>query len=305
MPLVKSDIAQLLLPGVRAIFTEAYDKAPTPMYEQIATVIPSTLDTEQYGWLGSVPKMREFVDERQIKALNDFDFSIKNKTWEATIGIERAAIEDDQTGSLRLKAQALGREARRHPDELVASILTGAYATHECFDGQKLVSASHTSGNSGNQSNYTTGALSATTLSAGITAMMSFVDDQGKPFGVNPDTLVVGPKIQWTARELLNSTYFPEEGTTTTKLADNVLKGTLTLIVNPYLTGTYDDYWFIIDSTSPVRPIIFQNRIEPELTAMEADSQDGFMRDMFAYGVRARYNAGPGFWPAIYGGIVA
>ena len=52
MPLVKSDIAQLLLPGVRAIFTEAYDKAPMPIYEQIATVIPSTLDTEQYGWLG-------------------------------------------------------------------------------------------------------------------------------------------------------------------------------------------------------------------------------------------------------------
>lgn len=313
MPLVKSDIPYMLLPGVRAIFGEAYDKAPVPIYEQIATVIESGSDTEQYGWVGSVPKVREFVDERQIKALAPMDFSIKNKTWESTIGIDRAAIEDDKTGSLRLKTVALAREARRHPDELVATILQTAYTAQTCFDGQNLVSASHSTGNSGTQSNYTSSALSGTTLQAGIIAMMNFVDSEAKPLGINPDTLVVGPKLMFTARELLESTIIVSKvgdgtagsGATAPAPYKNTLEGMLKLLISPYLTGTYDDYWFVIDSTSPVRPIIFQNRIPVEVTAMENQSESGFMRDTYAYGVRARYNAGPGFWPAIYGGIVS
>jgi phage major head subunit gpT-like protein len=315
MPLTKGDIAYLLLPGVRTAFGQAYDNAPTPDYEKIATVIPSTLDTEKYGWLGSLPKMREWTDERQIKGLGEFEFSIKNKLWESSIGVERTAIEDDQYGQIRIRAEGLGREARRHPDELVFQCLMNAYDAQitgvpvaTCFDGQPLASASHTAPAGGSaQSNYTTSALSATSLKVAMTAIASYQDDQGKPFGMLPDTLVVSPTLQWTAKELLQSTINVTKvgdgtaggGSTTTSNYTNVLQGALNLIVTPYLIPK-PYYWFVIASGSIVRPIIFQNRLAPEVTALENQSETAFMRDMYLYGVRARYNAGAGFWPAIH-----
>ena len=53
---------------------------------------------------------------------------------------------------------------------------------------------------------------------------------------ISPDLLVVPPDLQWEAQELLKSSYYPEEGETTTKLATNVLKGVVDLLVTPYLT---------------------------------------------------------------------
>ncbi|MBE3039941.1 MAG: Mu-like prophage major head subunit gpT family protein [Chloroflexi bacterium] len=306
MPVSKSDIANLMLPGLRTEFQKAYATSPTPTYEQIATIIPSTLDTERYGWLGSVPKMREFLAERQIKGLNNFDFSIKNKTWESTIGVERAAIEDDQTGALKLQVQTLAQEARRHPDELVMNLLINSYAANTqpitlCYDGLSLVHAAHLRPDGTNgQCNYFNVALSAATLKANISAMMNFKDDTGKPLNLIPDTLVVGPELMWTAMELLE---MPGVVTATPSLSSNVLQGKLKLVVNPYLSGDYDVYWYTL-CTSSIRPLIFQNRLAPEFTSMEAESESGFMRDTYAYGVRARYNAGAGFWPALIGNIV-
>jgi phage major head subunit gpT-like protein len=186
------------------------------------------------------------------------------------------------------------------------NLLINSYAANTqpitlCYDGLSLVHAAHLrpDGTSG-QCNYFSAALSAATLKANISAMMNFVDDTGKPFGLVPDTLVVGPELQWTAMELLE---MPGVITATPELTANVLKGKLKLIVNPYLRGAYDVYWFTM-CTSSIRPLIFQNRMPVEFEAMEADSDSGFMRDEYVYGIRARYNAGAGFWPAIIGNIV-
>lgn len=61
--LTKSDIPRLLLAGLRTNFMKAYETA-TKEHEQIATKIVSTGASESYGWLGGVPKMSEWKDER-------------------------------------------------------------------------------------------------------------------------------------------------------------------------------------------------------------------------------------------------
>jgi len=73
---------------------------------------------------------------------------------------------------------------------------------------------------------------------------MKFRDDRGRFLGVVPDLLVVPPDLQWTAMELLESTYWPEEGAAAARLSSNVLKGKLDLLVSPYLTDSND--WFIL-----------------------------------------------------------
>ena len=68
--------------------------------------------------------------------------------------------------------------------------------------------------------------------------MMQFKDDQGKPLGVMPDTLLVGPDNYFTAREILNSVSIVVAGATDIeKPAGNPLSGMLDL----YEYDTGDD----------------------------------------------------------------
>ena len=297
MAIVKSDIPKLLEAGLRAVFFEAYEAAPGD-WERIATVVPSEHDTEKYAWLGSVPKMREFKDERIPAGLLPHDYSIKNRTWEASIAVERAALEDDQYGQIKLRVQELAQEAKRHQDELVFSLLKDGF-TSLCYDGQYFFDTDHAEGDSGTQSNRGTSALSASSLQAAFTAMMKFKDDKGKPMGIIPDALVVPPDLKWTAMELLESVYAPDTATGKTEMRKNVLSGALDMIVSPYLSDSND--WLLLCTKRVVKPIIFQSRVPVEFAALEANSENGFMRDEYVYGVRARYNVGYGLWQLVYG----
>lgn len=304
MTLVKSDIPRLLEAGLKTVFFEAYDAAVGD-WERISTVVPSEQDTETYAWLGSVPNMREFKDERLPAGLLEHEYTIKNKTWEASIAVDRAALEDDLYGQIKLRVQGLARESKRHIDELVFSLLADGF-TALCHDGQYFFDTDHSEGDSGTQSNKGTTALSATSLQTAITSMMKFKDDRGKLLGIAPDTLVVPPDLQWTALELLNSTYYPElidPAAGSQKLAANPMKGKLDLVVSPYLTDTNN--WFLLATKWVVRPVIFQSRVPVEFAALEGASENGFMRDQYIYGVRARYNVGFGLWQTAYGSLVA
>ena len=245
--------------------------------------------------------MREFKDERMPLGLLEHSYSIKNKTWESSIAVERSAIEDDKYGAIKLRIQSLAREAKRHVDEIVFTLIKNGFASN-CYDGQYFFDTDHAEGDSGTQSNKGTSALDATALQAAITAMMKYKDDKGKLLGVVPDLLVVPPDLQWTAMELLESTYWP--GTqANNKIAANVLKGKLDLLVSPYLTDTND--WFVLSTKGIVKPVILQSRTPVEFAALEGASESGFMRDQYIYGVRARYNVGYGLWQMAYGSQVA
>ena len=300
MPLTRSDVPNLLEDGLKTVFFEALE-ATIGDYERVATIVPSESDQEVYPWLGGVPAVREFTDERLPLGILEHSYTIRNKTWESSIAVERAAIEDDKYGQIKLRVQSLARQAKRHMDELIFTLLKNGFAT-TCYDGQYFFDTDHAEGESGTQSNKGTTALAAPALQAAITAMMKFKDDRGKVLGVVPDLLAVPPDLQWTAMELLESTYWPGEQSNN-KIASNVLKGKLDLIVSPYLTDTTD--WFLLSTKGVIKPILLQSRAPVEFAALEADSESGFMRDQYVYGVRARYNVGYGLWQLAYGSQVS
>jgi phage major head subunit gpT-like protein len=63
-------------------------------------------------------------------------------------------------------------------------------------------------------------------------------------------------------------------------------------------TGTA---WYLLDTSRAIKPVLFQERATPELTAMSAtDDEEVFMSDEYRYGVRARSNVGFGFWQMAY-----
>lgn len=59
--------------------------------------------------------------------------------------------------------------------------------------------------------------------------------------------------------------------------------------------------WFLLDTSRPLKPLIFQRRRDYALKTMNAaDDEAVFMRDEYRYGVDARANVGFGFWQQAY-----
>jgi phage major head subunit gpT-like protein len=113
-----------------------------PMWNRVATLVPSTTATEEYAWLGAFPGMREWIGERQIKNLAQHGYSIKNRKFESTVSVPKTAVEDDQFGVYAPMMQELGRSAAEHPDTLVFGLLKDGFATN-CYDGQFFFDTDH------------------------------------------------------------------------------------------------------------------------------------------------------------------
>lgn len=122
----------------------------TAMYTTLATVITSTAAEETYGWLGDIPKMREWIGDRHIKALSSKGYSIRNRKFELTVGVPRDDIEDDKLGLYAPRFEMLGQSAASHPDEVLFDLINTAFST-ECYDGQNFFDTDHPVGRPGAQ----------------------------------------------------------------------------------------------------------------------------------------------------------
>lgn len=311
MALTKSDIPDLLLPGLKAEFALAYQtEAQLSPTERIATVINTTQPIQKYGWLGTVPPMREFIDERQPSGLASYAVSIEDKVFESTLAVDRRAVEDDQLDLIRLRVRDLASRVAAHRHQLVVEALTAGF-TATGYDGVSFFNTAHPAAGS-TYSNKGTGGLSDSTLADAITSMMSVPDDQGLPLGIMPDTLVVSPKQYWNALELVESPVVVYKANSTDTVGStpykNVMFGRMNVVVSPFVRGTSDDNWFLLDSKRAIKAILLQQRADVPIEFMALENTSGseaaFMRDRYLYGVRGRYNVGYGLWQTAYGALV-
>lgn len=139
-----------LFTGFRASFNDGF-RNYTPTWSQLATLVPSSTKTEEYGWLGQFPKLREWIGDRHVKAIAQFGYTIKNKDFEGTVGVDRTDIETDQYGVYRPLFAEMGHAAAVHPDELLYALLAAGFST-TCYDGQYFFDTDHPVG-SGTVSN--------------------------------------------------------------------------------------------------------------------------------------------------------
>ncbi len=131
----------LLYRGFQTIFQASFNETD-PQYKKIVTVVPSTTSKEEYGWLGTLPGMREWVGDRVVQNLTLHDYVIRNKSFELTVGVPRENIEDDELGIFTPLFQSLGYEASVHPEELTWSLLARGFET-PCYDGQNFFDHDH------------------------------------------------------------------------------------------------------------------------------------------------------------------
>lgn len=127
--------------GFQVIFQQAFD-ATKPTWERIAMEVPSMTGEEVYAWLGMSTGFREWIGDRVIQNLKTHDFTIKNKSWENTLGVDRDHIDDDKFGVYKPAIAQMGQDAREHPDQLVWSLLPLGF-TQLGYDGQFFFDTDH------------------------------------------------------------------------------------------------------------------------------------------------------------------
>jgi phage major head subunit gpT-like protein len=135
--------ANLSLLGVA--FNTAYQGGlgmADPQWQSIATPVNSTTGTEEYGWIGKLPNVREWIGDRVVQNISTSSYSIKNKTYELTIGVEREHIEDDNLGVYTPLFQEMGQSAAGFPNLELFALLKAGFAT-ACYDKQFFFDTDH------------------------------------------------------------------------------------------------------------------------------------------------------------------
>lgn len=272
--IINSANLAILFRAFNAAFQAGFTGTPS-QWQKVATRVPSSTSIEDYGWLGQIPGMREWIGDRQINNIGQHDYSIKNKKFESTVAVDRDKIDDDQYGIYAPMFEMLGQNALEHPDILVFGLLALGF-TSFCYDKQYFFDTDHpviqADGTTASVSNYQSGAaapwflldtrrplkpiifqdrkganlvaldketdgnvfmknqliygvdsrcnvgfgfwqmafgskatLDATNFEAAYDAMGAFKGDQGKPLGVSPNLLVVGPSNASKARKIVQA----------------------------------------------------------------------------------------------------
>lgn len=130
-----------LMTGFNKAFEEGKTQA-TSQYIKIATVIPSTSKSNTYGWLGKWPSFREWIGDRVINDMTASAYTVVNKPFESSVGVDRDDIEDDNIGIYSPMMKEMGRSSEVFPDELLFPMLDAGTASL-CYDGQYFFDTDH------------------------------------------------------------------------------------------------------------------------------------------------------------------
>lgn len=288
--------------SLKTTFNNAFTAAPS-VWQKIAMLVPSTSSQNDYAWLSKFPRMRKWIGDKNIKALEASKYTIVNDDFEATVEVDRNDIEDDNLGIYGPQAQMAGESAKQLPDEIVMDLANNAM-TAVCYDGQYFIDADHpvrgANGQIGAVSNKGTKALSCASQALALasfgvarTAMRKFKDDEGRPLNITPTILLVPPALGDTARALMTSDRL-DDGKA------NPYKGTAEVIEDARLVS--DTAWYLLDTTKPVKPFVYQERKKPVFVQQtDPNADDVFSRKKFKFGAEARCAGGYGFWQLAYG----
>jgi len=116
--------------------------AQKPMSPRIATTIKSSQKEQRYGWLGKLPKIREWIGDRVVQNISESDYAIKEKAFELTVGVDRDDIETDNLGHYATLFEAIGEATVMDPEQLIWDLLPAGFTT-KCYDGQYFFDTDH------------------------------------------------------------------------------------------------------------------------------------------------------------------
>jgi len=294
----------ILNTNVQLKFAEAYAAAQQQsIWQRIASEMPSSTTTEVYPFISQLARLRKWVGPRIIQNLKARDYSLKNDKYEATVALSREDFDDDKYGLLNIGIAGLGRQCALWPDDLIAKAVEDGL-TDLCFDGQAFFDDAHpydinnaglgTFSNCFDAGHGGAKTLTPTNYEAARAVMRAYHGEDERAWNLTADILMVPPALEGTAKGIVEAEIVPQLLSGSNAGVSNIWKGTSTVLVNPYLTDT--GRWYLINSTFPIKPFLFQLRVAPAITPrLDPASPNVFDLDEYQWGARARGAAGYSF----------
>lgn len=315
--ITRPDIAAHIEAGIRTGFflgKNSYKPLRAPFVQEV----PSTGAFETYADMGSAPWPVQNagvagaggVDSRtglpitnrmsaggSVTVLGGIEkgLIVYNLDWEVTIAITHNAINDDKSGDVETWARTAGSNFEKHKDYLAFDALNqgeAATAYGNAYDRLSFFNDAHIDPGA----EYATGqdnklalTLSLDNFETAKVAASKFLDDRGKPFGLNHTLLIVPPELERLAAQIATN----KEAYDTANREINPYAGVVNYITAPgaWLDSTA---WFLVDTSFPQKPLKLQMRQDAALQIWDDLKQgDGGHR---YYKWHARYAMSYGDW---------
>jgi len=301
-------------------FGETFDGVAPGVWQLFAEVMSTGAERDNLVFASMLNSMREWLGAKEYGNLEAFSQTVILTKYELSLALERFRVEYDTTGAV---GRALARwieNARGNSDDkiLFDSLVSNSGEGPVGFDAVNLIDASHSLGGT-TYSNKATSALSFSTYDSAIQTMMGYKTAALEPLNIFPTHLVVGPKLRKVALEITGAddrvqgvdatNSVGDEGATLTSVAAvsrvNVFRGQQDVVIWNRLTGTQDDYWYLLDLSKSDRPMIMKTERDWELiSATDPTDSSRMSNDRYLYSIEADKALAAGAWPTIYGGIL-
>lgn len=305
------DQSQLSSRAVVGMYYEALAaNAGAAWIDQVSNYFNSDQASEEYAWLGMPPALREWIGGRNAKGFAQNGIAITNKHFEATIEVALKDMRRDKTGQIRARIAEFAQRGQSHFASLLSTLIVNGAST-VCYDGQYFFDTDHAEGASGAQANSITTDISALTASlhgsvtapspeemqqamlASISAMYTFVDDQGEPLNEDASSFLVMVPVGLSQAALAALSMVRAAGTSTFAI-ENFNVG---LAVNPRLTAAgWTDKFVTVRTDGSIKPLIRQEETTPELKLKDETSEFAFDNDAIQIGLDTWRNVGYGRW---------
>lgn len=243
--LVTADFPNLLLNAGNRMLISEYE-AQTATYRSFVTEV----DVQDFkentditrGKGGRLDKIKE-SGELKEKSLGEGAETWSLESYGNKFVLTRKMIINDDLGAFTDMLSMFIEMAAQTANGIVYDLLMkrGDYASYTMSDSVAIFHAGH--------SNLGSSALAADTLAAGRAAMRKHKSIDGKtPLNITPDYLIVGPDLEQTAYELVNS-IAKVEADKSSGVA-NYHRGSLEVIIDAEITGAQ---WFLSASRRAIK----------------------------------------------------
>lgn len=252
--------------AINTSLLESLAKPANSIYNQIATVIPSTSKTTNLPVGLPLSDMTAQIAESQtLSGIDNDNVAVTVKRYSTGFKINMDDLDDNSTQAVvdlyTPRLRELSTKAAKFYDKLVIEYLASNPTT---FTGEALFANSQTWGRGGTaQDNLLALALSDTNLITALATLKTFKDHLGQVISQSGTiNLVVPPQLEYTAKSLVNLTTVAAGGS-------NVLQGVANVVVSEYLTDANDwyltvgnDQLFVVERMAPQVKIDVNERSE-------------------------------------------
>lgn len=286
------DAASMLRDGIRYLAFTAFAEQPRS-FGSFATTYPSNRPQEEYlrdAGMGTLPKVISGEEAPMLISGFDGGVIVKNERYAGMVEVTQDDIRFDRLGKLRQIAPELGRAARNTEEAAVYAVITttGNFTRNSTTNDNDV---------GANTSALTFSALGLEQAYATIATAKD--RKSGSYLGLQPDTIICGPRLAWAVRQLLFSDDIVRasanntaevRGTGTTPIYRGLIRN---MIVSPWFATTTNGYqWALVDSKRT--GLVFQE-VEPFNVlqeGMDASSEAFLVRNSTRFLVSGYFGVG-------------